>query len=963
MARWYRAALDEAGREITAGGFTTARARLLALAVRWPKQAEVHYQLGICELALGRLDEAMAAWARVPAGSKYSERAALHRAQAALALGRYAEVERTLRAALRHPGPLVAEVRRQLARNLRFQGRLDEVARLIEADWEGAADPLGLLREHAALDLEAFPAEGVRAILEEAARKAPDDDGIWLGRAFLATLSGRFDQAETWLDSCAQRRPDDPAVWSARLDWAMAAARDDDVRRALARLPADPESASRAVEIRAWLAARRGDTEAEREALLALVEQVPGRFAALERLADLAYQAGQSDEAAALRRRRADLDRAKHRYRNLVAGADPGGHPAELARLAESLGRRFEARGFWTLHLRRHPDDPEARDRITRLEQGPALPVNRGRLGHTAARTLADLVVEREPKARSSSGMSVSPGRLARTTDRAPAFTDDADAVGLRFVHRNGQTRLRQLPETQSGGVAVLDYDGDGWLDVYCVQGGPFPPEDSPSSSTVSRSTAQGDRLFRNRGDGTFEDTTERSGIGGTSHGYGHGITVGDYDNDGRPDLFVTRWRAYALYHNAGDGTFEDVTESAGLGGDRDWPTSAAFADLDGDGDLDLYVCHYLAWDARNPRICRDPQTSAYIYCMPHVLDTLPDHLFRNDGGRFVDVTAEAGVVDRDGPGLGVVAADLDDDGRIDLYVANDGTANFLFRNKGGFRFEEVGVAAGVAAGGDGGFYSGMGVDCGDLDGDGRLDLVVTNFYGQGTTFYHNLGRGSFADRTAAIGLLAASRSLLGFGVALFDCDDDGRLDLATANGHVNDLRPNFPYAMPAQLLAGSVDGRLVDVSDRAGPPWRVPRIGRGLAAGDLDNDGRGDLLVLGQNAPLAYFHNLTRGGHSLTLRLEGNTSNRDGIGATVRILAGGREQVAQRMGGGSYQSASDPRLHFGLGPCRRVDSVEVRWPSGRIDRFRDLAADAGYCLREGAPTPRPLPGRWGRHD
>ena len=438
---------------------------------------------------------------------------------------------------------------------------------------------------------------------------------------------------------------------------------------------------------------------------------------------------------------------------------------------------------------------------------------------------------------------------------------------------------------------------------------------------------------------------------------------MGDYDNDGRPDLFLTRWRAYGLYHNRGDGTFEDVTAAAGLGGDRNWPTSAAFADLDGDGDLDLYVCHYLAWDAWNPRICRDRQTSAYIYCMPRLVDTLPDHVFRNDGGRFVNVTTEAGIVDRDGPGLGVVAADLDEDGRVDLYVANDGMANFLFRNRGGFRFEEVGLAAGVAAAADGGFYSGMGVDCGDLDGDGRLDLVVTNFYGQGTTFYHNLGGGVFADRTAAIGLLAASRSLLGFGVALFDFNNDGRLDLASANGHVNDLRPNFPYAMPAQLLAGRADGSLIDVSDRAGPPWLVPRIGRGLVASDLDNDGRVDLLVLGQNAPLAYFHNRTQGGHSLTLRLEGTTSNRDGVGTTVTIVAAGRRQVAQRVGGGSYQSASDPRLHFGLESSRRVESVEVHWPSGRIDRFHDLAADAGYLLREGDPAPQPLSGRWSRDD
>ncbi len=530
-----------------------------------------------------------------------------------------------------------------------------------------------------------------------------------------------------------------------------------------------------------------------------------------------------------------------------------------------------------------------------------------------------------------------------------PTFADDADAVGLRFTYDNGASLIRQLPEQSGGGVALLDYDGDGWLDVYCVQGGPFPPRPDRRSP--------GDRLFRNKGAGRFEDVTARAGIAAFPRGYGHGVTVGDYDGDGDSDLFITRWRAYALYRNNGDGTFGDVTESAGLGGDRGWPTSAALADLDGDGDLDLYVCHYVAWDAENPHLCRDPNSGAYIACNPRETPSEADRLYRNDGGRFVDVTGPAGIVDGDGRGLGVVAADLDDDGRLDLFVANDLSANYLFRNLGGMRFEEVGQLAGVASNASGGYQAGMGIAAGDLDGDGRIDLAVTNFFGESTTFYRNLGDGEFADHTASIGLAAPSRDLLGFGVAFLDANDDGWLDLASANGHVNDLRPNYMYQMPAQLLLGAADGRLTDVTDRAGAPWQVPRLARGLAVGDLDNDGRQDVLIQAHKQPLAYFHNRTEGGRSLTLRLTGAGVNRDAIGARVAVQVGGRRLVGWRTGGGSFQSASDPRLHFGLGTAGRADAVEVTWPSGRAESFGCLESGPGYLLREGRGKADRLPG------
>ncbi len=304
-----------------------------------------------------------------------------------------------------------------------------------------------------------------------------------------------------------------------------------------------------------------------------------------------------------------------------------------------------------------------------------------------------------------------------------------------------------------------------------------------------------------------------------------------------------------------------------------------------------------------------------------------------------------------------MVATDFDGDGRVDLFVANDQSPNFFFRGLGGLKFEEVAGISGVAVNANGGFQAGMGVACGDLDGDGRPDLAVTNFYNESTTFYHNLGGGVFTDHTREIGLAVPTRYRLGFGTAFLDVDNDGHLDVAIANGHVDDFRPEIPYAMAPQLLVAGERGHLTDVSDRAGPPWQVPRVGRGLAAGDLDNDGRVDLLLLAQDTPLAYFHNRTPGGHALTLRLEGRDSNHDAVGARVTVVAGGRRRVAWRFGGGSYQSASDPRLHFGLGDSDRVEAIEVVWPSGRVDRFGPLSADTGYLLREGQSEPKPLAG------
>ncbi|HEX3447964.1 MAG TPA: FG-GAP-like repeat-containing protein [Isosphaeraceae bacterium] len=934
-----RADWQQAQRDMARGKPASALPRLARLAGRWQGDGAVQYELGLCELALGHVDFAEAAWARVPSASPLAAQAAMMRARQKLKRHRLSDAEPLLQLALDDRGEFGKEARESLVHLCKLQGRYDEARRLVREGW-GRYDRVGTIQELVRLDTSnPIPVEKIQPILNTAAEAAPDDDRIWLGWANLATRIGRFEVARKWLDACVQRRPADPAVWRVRLDWARAAENESEVRRALAHLPSDGVPRTELLSLGAWFARRAGDAEAERRALEELVECNPGALAAMESLAELQLQSGQTERAKQLRVRKGELEQTLDWYMVNIFPTDRLEHATELARAAEALGRRFEARCWWELAAEQSRHTALATAELARLDREETSRPSPRHL--TPAGLLAEL--NAEPK-------RVSHSPRAESCGATPRFVDGTDSAGLHFTFDSGLETLHQMPETMSGGVALLDYDGDGWLDVYAIQGGKFPPSaDAPNT---------GDRLFRNKGNGKFEDVTERSRIAGLRRGYGHGVTVGDIDNDGHPDLFLTRWQSYVLLRNQGDGTFEDITVKAGLGGDRDWPTSAAFADLDGDGDLDLYVCHYLKWDSEHPRTCLDKDRKVFTFCGPPEFPPMPDHLFRNDGGHFVDISTEAGIVDRTGEGLGVVANDLDGDGRVDLVVANDQSAKFLFLNRGGLHFEEVGHLAGIASTGSGLYQASMGIATGDLNGDGRPDVAVTNYYNEYTALYQNLGDGVFSDHSADYGLAVASRYRLGFGIAFLDFNNDGRLDLATANGHVDDHRTDVPQRMRAQLFAGAADGKkLVDVTDRAGPVFQVPLLGRGLAVGDLDNDGRVDLLILPQNQPLVYYHNQSDGGRSLTLLLEGTSSNRDAVGARVVVEFDGRRQYAWRTGGGSYQSASESRIHLGLGAVDRVDLVEVTWPSGRVDRYTGLQAGRGYRLREGDPSSKTLPG------
>ncbi|RUL84200.1 FG-GAP-like repeat-containing protein [Tautonia sociabilis] len=933
--RWVEGRLAEAGEAVADGRFATARALLEELAEERPGSGEAPFMLGLCELAMGRRNRALEAFSRVPPDSPRAFEAAVHRGRLLLEDGRLSAVEEAITPEMpARGGPIAGEALRLLATVYEMEGRLVEARQLHRRAFGRVGDPVSAIRRASGLN-DRVVIGSARAQLGRSLEAHPEDDRVWLAMAYLETTTGRLDEADRWLSRCERARPDDPAVRKARLRWARASDDPDAARDAIRLLDDGELPPGEVLELASWFARHRGDPRREREALEAALEAGGADPPAiLGRLAALAAEAGENDDASHYRQRQVAFERDLRRYAELTFGPDPIEHSRELSRLALGLGRTWEALAWEFLDGKNAlPPDPD----VGSPGGGP---------------TLADL---REELALAVPDGPGAPGRPDRggSEPSRPTFREIAAEVGLSFSYDPGRLSPgRTVAEMMGGGVALIDFDGDGWLDVFLPQGGTFPPpEGSPNA----------DRLFRNRGDGTFEDATRSAGLDRLPGGYGFGATAGDADGDGWPDLLISRWRGLQLFRNRGNGTFEDATRTSGLDAEIDWPTSAAFADLDADGDLDLYVCQYLELDPDAPPFHDEGEISSGSYANPLRYSPLPDRLYRKDGGRFVDVSEASGIaaVDPIGRGLGVVAGDFDGDGLLDLFVANDLSANLLFRNRGGLRFEEIGERAGISAGAEGIYQGSMGIAPGDLDGDGLPDLAVTNYLAEGMAFYRNLGGGLFAEQGSEIGLRTPTRYVLGFGTLLLDANADGLPDLAATNGHVFDGRPRLPFAMPSQLLLGTDSGRLIDVTEHLGSGWTLPRVGRGLAVGDLDNDTLPDVLIVAQDAPLAYLHNESESGsigRSLVLRLEATATAPSAEGARVTLWAGGRRQVAWTFGGGSYLSSSDPRLHFGIGAADLVDDLEIRWPSGLVDRFSDLPADSSWLLREGDPTPLPIP-------
>jgi enediyne biosynthesis protein E4 len=541
-------------------------------------------------------------------------------------------------------------------------------------------------------------------------------------------------------------------------------------------------------------------------------------------------------------------------------------------------------------------------------------------------------------------GTLATASRLPRMA-ASPIFEEiPASHSGIVWTHENAMSPEHYLPETLGPGCAFFDYDNDGWMDLYLVNSG-------PSEFYQPRKPIR-NALYRNNRNGTFTDVTEKAGVpGGT---FGMGVAVGDYDNDGYPDIFVTACGRALLYRNNGNGTFTDVTKEARIE-ISGWTTSAVWFDFDNDGRLDLFVCSFVRYLPEDRQSCGGNEAGQKYYCIPRAFHPTVSYLFHNNGdGTFTEVGHDTIIGKTPGKSLGVVATDINNDGRMDLFVANDTEQNFLFVNHGRNRWEQIGVTAEVGYGENGQARSGMGVDSADFDNDGWQDLFVANIDQEKFSLYRNLRDETFADVAQAQSIAQATRLLSGWGLKFFDYDNDGELDLILANGHPDDMVSQRSQAVTYReplLLFHQLNGKFQNVSAEAGPAFSKGLAGRGLAIGDFDNDGRLDVLIgVNGGAPLLLQNRSGAGNHWLGIKLEGHTSNRDAIGARIAWSAGGRRHSRLKTAGGSYLSSHDPREILGLGQAAKVDWLEIRWPapSSRIDRFTDVAIDRYIEITEG---------------
>jgi hypothetical protein len=517
-----------------------------------------------------------------------------------------------------------------------------------------------------------------------------------------------------------------------------------------------------------------------------------------------------------------------------------------------------------------------------------------------------------------------------------------ASVSGIHWVHNAGRSTQKYLPESPGPGCAFLDYDNDGWLDLYLVNSG--------KSDFYTPPQPLRNALYRNNRDGTFTDVTLKAGV--AAGGFGMGVAVGDYDNDGFPDLYVTQCGRSILYHNNGDGSFTDVTERAGVGVSG-WASTAVWFDYDNDGRLDLLVCQFAEFDKNSG--CGIGADGQRHYCIPKVFRPMPSWLFHNNGdGTFTDVSRESGIAAHLGKAWGAVAVDVNNDGWLDLFVSNDTVGNFLFLNRGNGRFEDAGLAADVSYSADGRARSGMGVDAADFNQDGWMDLFVANIDEEIFSLYQNNRDGTFDDRSIPLGVGLSTRWMSGWGVKFLDYDNDGDLDLFLANGFPDDLVDHFSsqvkYREPL-LLFHNTGGKFRDVSQESGPVFQKALAARGLAVGDIDNDGGLDVLVAVNNGPPVLLrNNVGRLNHWLGVKLEGTKSNRDAIGARVTYQAGDWKRSRTVVGGGSFMSSHDLRLILGLGHRSKVDTLEVQWPKpgGGVERFTNLPVDRYITIVEG---------------
>jgi enediyne biosynthesis protein E4 len=531
---------------------------------------------------------------------------------------------------------------------------------------------------------------------------------------------------------------------------------------------------------------------------------------------------------------------------------------------------------------------------------------------------------------------------------RVPQLVDITSSTGIRFEHL-ASPEQKYIVESMSGGVALIDYDGDGWLDIYFTN--------APNVAMALAGKKARSALYHNNHDGTFTDVTEKAGVGYPC--WAMGAAVGDYNNDRRPDIVVSCFGGVVLYRNNGDGTFTDVTKAAGLDKDTGWATGVTFGDYDGDGNSDLFVPHYVDYDMHDLPLFGSRKTCQYhdiaVQCGPRGLKGYPDTLFHNNGdGTFTEVAKDAGVDDaKRFFGLGAVWSDFDNDGKLDLFVANDGEPNYLYHNEGNGRFKEMGYDAGIAVSEDGVEQANMGLALGDYMHTGRMSVAVTHFSDEYATLYRNEGAMNFSDVSHAAGIARATVPFVGWGDAFVDLDNSGWLDLILVNGHVypqvDDAKTGTVYKEPKLVFQNQQDGTFKDVSAEAGAALRVPQVSRGLAVGDLFNRGRLDIVVENlTGVPMILEAKSQPTNHWVSFDLEGSPANRLALNARVFVTTKKFQQMGEVRSGGSYLSQNDLRLHFGLGDAARIDKVEVRWPNGGSQVFEDVGGDRFYHLKQG---------------
>src|SRR3984957_10063781 len=555
-----------------------------------------------------------------------------------------------------------------------------------------------------------------------------------------------------------------------------------------------------------------------------------------------------------------------------------------------------------------------------------------------------------------AAGIHSARGAAGQKENRATApgsairFEDVTRAAGIHFTHNTGAFGKKWLPETMGPGVGFIDYDNDGWQDIVLVNGMDWP------GHTGKRTTLA---LYHNNQNGTFTDVTQKAGL--VVEMFGMGVAVGDFDNDGRDDIFITALGQNHLFHNNGNGTFTDVTKQAGLWGPNEFSTGAAWVDYDRDGKLDLVVANYVQWSPETDIYCAlDGKTKSY--CTPESYKGTSVRLWHNRGdGTFEDATQKAGLYDISSKSLGIAVLDANQDGWPDLLISNDTQPNKLYINNGNGTFSEKGVASGIAFSEDGVARAGMGVDAADYDRSGASSVVITNFSNQMLSLYHNERNGLFVDEAPQSDVGHASLLTLGFGCFFFDYDLDGWQDLYVANGHIEDaierVQPRVRYAEPPHLFHNLANGKFREVTDSVGAAFAKPRVARGAAYGDINNDGAPDVLVATNGGPAARFRNTGATNHSLRIKLVGTKSNRDGIGADVRVTAGTDIQTKTLRSGSSYLSSSELALTFGLGVHTQAEAIEIRWPSGQVDQLKNVGADQIVTIKEkeGIAAAKPL--------